>query len=167
MLDRLKVTNRAAMGMFSSLFKTASIDGKKASLDEFTCSTSSIYRERNKNRSVLFQLALDEFEEKKPDHLNLHWDGKQISNIIGEKEDYEAILVSGAPSFIEGKLLSVSKMKDELGNNTSTGLAQFTVISEQIRLWDIKDHIRSFTFDTTSSNTGKNTGSCKQIEEFI
>ena len=110
---------------------------------------------------------MDEFKDNKPSHLNLHWDGKQISNYLGEKEEYEAILVSGTPGYIEGKLLSVSKMKDEQGNNTSSGLAQFGVVKEQVLLWDVKDQIRSFTFDTTSSNTGSRSGACKRLEEWL
>ena len=58
-------------------------------------------------------------------------------------------------------------MKDQHSKKTSTGLAQFTVISEQIKIWDVKDQIRYFTSDTTSSNTGKFSGCCKRIEEYI
>ena len=72
---------------------------------------------------------------------------------MGKKDEYESILVSGAPDYIEGKLLSVSKMKDAEGNNTSTGLAQFEVVKEQVLLWSVKDQIKSLTFDTTASNT--------------
>ena len=57
-------------------------------------------------------------------------------------------------------------MADKDGNKTSTVLAQFNTISEQIWLWDIKNQI-SFTFDTTSANTGVNSGSCKRVDEYL
>ena len=167
MLDRLKMTNNSAMGIFSSLMKGSTMEGKQVDLNEFTCSTSTLRRSRNNNRSILFELAKEEFSENKPTNLNLHWDGKQISNFMGEKDEYEAILVSGAPKYMEGKLLSVSKMKDQEGSNTSTGMAQFEVIKEQVLLWDVKEQIKSLTFDTTSSNTGVHTGACKRVEEWL
>ena len=160
------MSNNNVMGIFSSMLKAStSTSGEQVDLNEFSCSTSTIWRDRNNNRRILFQMAMDEFRDNKPPHLNLHWDGKQITNYLGEKDEYEAILVSGSPSYIEGKLLSVSKMKDRQGNNTSTGLAQFEVVKEQVLLWDVKNQIRSFTFDTTSSNTGSRAGACKHIEE--
>ena len=167
MLDRIKMTNNSAMGFFSTMMKASTVRGEQADLNEFTCSTSTIRRTRNKNRSVLYQLAMEEFTDNKPKDLNLHWDGKQMRSFLGDLEDYEAILVSGAPGYIEGKLLSVSKMKDEEGNNTSTGLAQFEVVKEQVLLWDVKDQIRSLTFDTTASNTGAHVGTCKRVEEWL
>ena len=167
MMDRLKMTNNSAVGIFSAMIRASTINGLQADLNEFSCSTSTMRRDRNNNRSFLFQLSMDEFKENKPQYLNLHWDGKQVSNMLGEKDEYEAILVSGAPEYIEGKLLSVSKMKDDEGNNTSTGLAQFEVVREQVLLWDVKDQIKSLTFDTTASNTGAHVGTCRRVEEWL
>ena len=167
MLDRLKMTSNSAMGIFSAVIKASTINGQQADLNEFTCSTSTLRRTRNDNRGVLFQMSMDEFSDNKPKNLNLHWDGSQVSNMLGEKDEYEAILVSGAPAYIEGKLLAVSKMKDDEGNNTSTGLAQFEVVREQVLLWDVKNQVKSLTFDTTASNTGKHVGTCKRIEEWL
>ena len=161
MMDRLKLTPSQSMGFFSSIIKTGTINNNQADLDEFVCSPSTIKRKRNKNRGVLFQIALDEFRENKPVHCNLHYDGKQLTSCLGEVNELEAILVSGSPSFLEGKLLSVSRL------SSSTGEAQFEAVKEQVLLWDVRDNIRSFTFDTTSSNTGAHKGSCVRIEEWL
>lgn len=161
MMDRLKMTPAMSMGFFSSIMKTGTINNNQADLNEFVCSPSTIVRSRNKNRSVLFQIALDEFKENKPEHCNLHYDGKQLTSCLGEVNDFEAILVSGSPSFKEGKLLAVSKL------SSGSGAAQFEAVKEQILLWDVRDNIRSFTFDTTSSNTGAHKGSCVRIEEWL
>ena len=72
MLDRLKMTSNSAMGIFSTMIKASTINGKQPDLNEFTCSTSTLRRTRNNNRSVLFQLSMDEFTDNKHANLNLH-----------------------------------------------------------------------------------------------
>ena len=161
MMDRLKLTPSQSMGFFSSIIKTGQINNNKADLGEFICSPSTIYKSRNRNRGVLFQLEQDEFKEQKPKDCNVHWDGKQLTSCLGEVHEYEAILVSGSPTYIEGKLLAVSKL------TSSSGEAQFEAVREQVLLWDVRDNIRSVTCDTTSSNTGVHKGCCTRIEQWL
>ena len=68
--------------------------------------------------------------------------------MTGTLQEQESILVSGAPHFIEGKLLSVSKLEDEKGNPTSTGEAQAAAVMEQLEVWGLKDNVKAFVFDT-------------------
>ena len=49
-------------------------------------------------------------------------------------------------------------MKDNEGNNTRTGLAQFEAVKEQVLLQDVRVQIGALTFDTTGSNTGAHVG---------
>ena len=42
----------------------------------------------------------------------------------GILQEHESIMVSGAPHYMEGKMLSVTKSVDEDGDPTSTGEAQ-------------------------------------------
>ena len=70
-------------------------------------------------------------------------------------------MVSGSPSFIEGKLLYVAKLA------SSSGESQFEAVKDQLLLWDIKDHIRSMTYDTTGSNTGARKGCCARLEDWL
>ena len=161
MMDRLKLTPAQAMGFFSSIVKTGTVNNNQVDLDEFTCSTNTIKRSRNKNRGVLMQLAVEEFQENKPKHCNLHWDGKQLTSCLGDVCECEAIMVSGSPSYIEGKMLSVAKLASSSGEN------QFEAVKEQVLLWDIKDHIRSMTYDTTGSNTGVSKGCCARLEDWL
>ena len=65
----------------------------------------------------------------------------------------EAILVSGAPHYKEGKLIAVSIRKDEKGEPTSTGEAQAQAVLAEIEKWDVKENIVALVFDTTASNT--------------
>ena len=75
-----------------------------------------------------------------------------------KKEETEAILVSGAPHYLEGKILAICKLRDDEGNPTSTGEAQSDAAVEQIEAWEVKDNIVAEVFDTTSSNTGIHRG---------
>ena len=43
------------------------------------------------------------------------------------------------PTFLEGKLLSVTKLEDEDGNPTSTGEAQAQAVLEEIERWELWD----------------------------
>ena len=88
--------------------------------------------------------AITEFEQKKPDKAALHWDGKLMKDVTGTLQEQESILVSGAPHFIEGKLLSVSKLEDEEGNPTSTGEAQAAAVMKQLEVWGLKDNVKAF-----------------------
>ena len=66
--------------------------------------------------------------------------------------------MSGAPHYLEGKILSVSKLMDENGNPTSTGEAQALAVQLEITAWGLENAIVSVVFDTTASNTGKYRG---------
>ena len=70
-------------------------------LDEFTCFIGTVRGTRNNNKGILFQVTMEEFIASKPDNLNLHWDVEQITNFLGQKEEYEAILVLGGSKFLK------------------------------------------------------------------
>ena len=68
--------------------------------------------------------AMEEFKLNKPVRAALHWDGKLIKDVKVSARENEAILVSGSPQYIKGKLLAVSVLQDESGQATSTGEVQ-------------------------------------------
>ena len=76
---------------------------------------------------------MQEFQQKKPRYAALHWDGALVKDVTGSLQENESILVSGAPYYLEGKLLSVSKLVDDNGRPTSTGEAQALAVLEQVR----------------------------------
>ena len=167
MLDRTGQTSRTAVGLVSTLLKTGKVDGKETDLSEFILSPSTAERKRAHSRSVLMEQAITEFEQKKPDKAALHWDGKLIADVSGVLQENEAILVSGSPHYIEGKLLGVAKLVDDDGNPTSTGEAQAGAVIDQLRQWGVADNIVALVFDTTASNTGKHRGATVRIEKFL
>ena len=92
-------------------------DGDRVGLEEFRLSRISIDRERQKDRQMISLKAKPEFLENLPDHLALHWDGSMMEDLLGIKNEVEAILASGGQGkYKEGKLywmLSSSKMPTE------------------------------------------------------
>ena len=163
MLDRTKVTSRQAVGVFSALVKTGTVEGKEVDLNDFTLSQSSVHRSRDKNRIILLQKAKEEFQKNKPKHITLHWDGKMMKTVLGEEVEWQSILVSGSPHYQEGKLLTVTRLTNEEGKPTSTGLAQSVAATEQMDEWKIREWVRKFVFDTTASNSGVHKGCCVRV----
>ena len=62
---------------------------------------------------------MQEFQGNKPKYPALHWDGAMIKDVTGSLQENEASLVSGAPNYIEGKLLSVIKLVTDEGKPTT------------------------------------------------
>ena len=47
-------------------------------------------------------------------------DGKMLKDMMNIKHEMEAMVLSGAPGYIEGKLIDVIELTDKDGNSTST-----------------------------------------------
>ena len=109
---------------------------------------------------------MNHFKSTKPQHSALHWDSKFLTDSVGQGWEAEAILVSGAPNWVEGKLLDVAELVDGEGGPSSTGQAQFQANKEVVKLWDLKRDIRAFVFDTTASNTGCRKGCFTLLEKL-
>ena len=59
---------------------------------------------------------ITEFKNKvKSDYLTLHWDGKLLKQISGQKLEYLTVLVSGFPNCVEGKILSMKPLQSGTG----------------------------------------------------
>ena len=162
MIDRTQISSRKAVGIASAILKAGGAD-----LTEFSISPSQVHRQRDKGRSVLAVQAVQDFQVSKPKHTALHWDSKLIDDNHGTKHERLAVLVSGAPDHIEGKLIGVPSLVDGEGQATSTGEAQFEGAKEMVKIWDLKNSIRGLVFDTTASNSGVRQGACKRMEDWL
>ena len=167
MLDRTGTTSRKAVGVVSSILKTGKIDGQQVDLSEFSLSRPGLERKRINNRTVIMEQEMEEFAKKKPDWAAIHFDGKLIKDITGTKQENLAILVSGAPHYLEGKVLSVSKLMDEDGKPTSTGEAQFLAVMVQLKAWGVENNIVAVVYDTTASNTGRIKGATVRLQKCL
>ena len=109
----------------------------------------------------------EEFSHKMPRYAAAHWDGKLIQDVTGTLQEHEAILVSGSPHYLEGKLLSVTKLVDEDGQPTSTGEVQALAVLVQLREWGVDKNIIALVFDTTSSNSGAHRGATVRLQSAL
>ena len=107
-LDRNKSSNIGALETLGCTLKAGKIDGKPLNLDEFVLSKESIRRERARQREVICRVAAAEFTRKMPRLLAVHWDSKMMADLSNELREILAILVSGAPDYVEGKLIGMS-----------------------------------------------------------
>ena len=89
---------------------------------------------------------MEDFNLNKPRYAALHWDGAMFKDVTGTLQEHESILVSGAPHYIEGKILSVTKLTDEDGGPTSTGEAQASAVLQQIQDWQVDTNIVAFEY---------------------
>ena len=167
MLDRTATSSRKAVGLVSSLLRSGKIDGKQVDLNQFSISRPTLERKRINNRTVLMMQEMQDFEKNKPEYAGLHWDGKLMLDITGELQEHEAILVSGSPHYLEGKILCVAKLMDEEGNPTSTGEAQADAVLGQVKAWSVEENIVALVFDTTASNTGVHRGATVRLQAAL
>ena len=167
MLDRTGTTSRKAVGVVSSILRTGKVDGKQVDLSQFTLSRPSLERKRVHNRSVLMEQEIEDFKVKMPQYAALHWDGKLIKDVTGSLQEHEAILVSGSPHYLEGKILSVTKLVDKDGKPTGTGEAQANACLDQVMSWGVNENIVALVFDTTSSNSGRVKGATVRLQKAL
>ena len=140
---------------------------EKVDLNKFTFSRNSFMRAADKNRKNTAEDIFNKFLLNKPEDSVLHWDGKLVDNFFGTKDEKLAILVSGRPDYIEGKLLFIPSLWNADGDPTSTGHAQVDACWEQIQKYELKENIVAMTYDITSSITGCHKGAIKLIEDKL
>ena len=104
-MDRTNTTPGQAMHLISAVLKSVQKDGVGLDLSEVTLSESSIRRGREKAREEICKHQFQEFQDNMPEFLAVHWDGKMMRDMSDVLNEMEAILVSGAPGYNEGKLL--------------------------------------------------------------
>jgi len=151
-LDRSKISDRRAVQIIAPI-----IHATGQSIEEYTLNRSSIRRYRQLNRAKQAAELKAEFNPQKP--MLLHWDGKLMEDLTGDKKvDRLPIIVSG--SGIE-QLLAVPKLP------SGTGQAMADAMIEAVTAWGIKDCVKALSFDTTSSNTGVKSGACVLIEKHL
>lgn len=89
----------------------------------------------------------------------VHWDGKVLPDLVGNLNvERIAVLVSYNG---ETKFLGAPKLISATGENIAT------VVFETINKWNIKDHVKGMSFDTTSSNTGIYNGACTHLQHML
>ena len=84
-----------------------------------------------------------------PKRATIHFDGKILTDLSGEKGDRLAVMLSGdTPQCQSGKLFSARLIQD------GTGKSQAEEVLTSMSEWSSQDNVYAMCFDTTSSNTG-------------
>ena len=145
---------------FVELLVTAAIvQGLGRNVADVVLSPSTVHRARDITRKQFTAASQSLFKDNDP--LILHWDGKMLQDIAGEKKmvDRVAILVTG--NEVEQLLLAVPKI------GSGTGEAQAKACIRAIEDCGIKENIMGFVFDTTVANTGLTLGACAFLERTL
>lgn len=148
-LDRTKTSMREAMHIVGPALNAAGID-----IDHVTLSKSSLHRARKQARQDISSKVQKEFCPSSP--LIVHFDGKMLPDDTGKMVDRMAVIASG--SDIE-KLLGIPKIP------TGTGVTMGETIIKLIHDWHLEDVVAGLCFDTTSVNTGINTGAITTVQQ--
>lgn len=122
-------------------------------------SSSTIYRQRRKIRHEIAEDIKKTFcEDLSNTFLVLHWDGKILPkwHTVDGNSDKLAVVVSNGKST---KVLGVAELERGTSNE------QFSAIEKQLKEWNIEEHIKGISFDTTSVNTGHKSGTCQKLRE--
>jgi hypothetical protein len=155
--DRHRLSNRQLAATTAALLK---IGGATAS--DVVLSESTMKRSRDLNRETEASRIKDKFKfDSKDLALTLHWDEKLMKMASGDNKEQLAILVSGFPLCVEGKLLGAFPIE----SGTGFSMARKTI--DILVDWDLTEHITALSFDTTSSNTGHIQGAATRIEEEL
>ena len=134
-------------------------------IDDCSLSKSTIQRQRKstitsdatKMRERIKSYAVSTDDKK---FLVLHWDGKIIQYITGEKEERLAIAVS-SPNYIPGQFLASPAIAD------GTGLTMANCVHSITQEYGFLSQVEAMVFDTTASNTGKWKGSVARFEKMV
>ena len=73
-LDRTNTTPGQAMHLLSAVLKSAKKDGENLDLNEMFLSESTIRRGREKAQEEISKQQYEDFQDKKPDYLAVHWE---------------------------------------------------------------------------------------------
>ena len=128
-------------------------------VNELNINRSSIARARQWHRTCLVSgLKSSVKDDLKNVSLTVHWDGKLLPDLTGNKEvDRLPILVSGSGVI---QLLAVPKLLN--GSGETTAVAVYAAITD----WGIQEQVCAMAFHTTS-NAGLKSGACTLLEDKI
>ena len=152
--DRLGLSGRK-----KAMFAAAVVKAVGVNVEETNISYSTAKTKARKTRFETEKTINNNFVA--PDHCVVHWDGKVLKLKAGVKGDHICVYISSANNEKVTKLLGVPEV------DSGSVLQQKEVVVEMLNKWNIFDQITGLVFDTTSSNTGIETGACKLLEDHM
>ncbi|KAK0063561.1 hypothetical protein Bpfe_007202 [Biomphalaria pfeifferi] len=151
-LDRTKVSDKEAVYLLASAAHALGHD-----VQQLPVSRSSIRRARIEHRESEANSIQNAFSPN--GQLVIHWDGKLLPRVTNQgKVDRLAVIVTGHN--VE-QLFGVPELV------SGTGERQASAVITCFDNWKLRDNVVGMCFDTTVSNTGRQTGACHLIEERL
>lgn len=128
--------------------------------DDFTINKSSIQRIRTETRKTRAEAIKTDFQNKVPEVVTVHWDGKLLPglDVRSSKEERLPIIASFDD---REQLLAVPKLE------SSSGKHQAKAVSTALFDWNLHNKVQIMCCDTTASNTGRFNGACAVLEQTL
>ena len=153
-LDKSRISSRNAVLLVSSIIEAAGLN-----VNDYKLSKSSIHEKRQAIRKKKFNEIKEEFNSQDLTNVIVHWDGKLLCDITGNKKvDRLPIVLSYNGTT---KLLSVPKLTSGTGRN------QADAIFEALQEWGVTNTIVGLCCDTTPSNLGPRNGAATLLEHLL
>ena len=154
--DRLKLSHRAAISLFAKIILSAG-----GELKDFVLSKSSSYRHRilaEKDAERKLNIKYECLSAASPYGI-LHFDGKKVKFESGEVEEHLIICLQQVASGSQGRFLGAPQLPD------GTGAAQCEALVRYIDENGIENQLIGHCWDTTSANTGCNSGAAVLLDK--
>lgn len=154
-LDRCQLSVRDSVFVIE-----ATIEALGYNTDEFPISKSSIHRIRTEMRRERAEAIKVNFQNKVPDTVTIHWDGKLLPALDTRKSKEERLPIVISYDNNE-QLIAVPKL------DNSSGSEQAQAVWTAIINWSLEDRVQILCCDTTASNTGRFNGACVLLEQKL
>ncbi|GBM44748.1 hypothetical protein AVEN_83876-1 [Araneus ventricosus] len=152
--DRLNIPAGQRTAFMGAILKEGGVPIEKATL--LIKSTWTAGKEVRKSSAQAIKATFTA-----PKFATLHWDGKLVPVFIKGNKERVAILVSGMPDVVEGKVLGIPVIANTTGEEQAR--TTFSLAND----WKISDNVRSLVLNTIVSNSGWKTGACVRIENLF
>lgn len=154
-LDRCQLSIRDSVYVIQSVVEALGL-----SCDVYPINKSSIQRIRAQMRKDRAESIKSDFQNKVPEVVTVHWDGKLLPglDVRSSKEERLPIIISYDE---KEQLLAVPKL------DSSSGKDQAMAVSNALHDWNLNDNVQIMCCDTTASNTGRLNGACVLLEQKL
>ena len=151
--DRVNISYKGRTMIAASTINALGID-----VNDTNISKTTAWR---KAQQVRTETAASIKEGYKPPAKAIgHWDGKTVSLKGNTKSNRVCVYLTGADANQGRKLLAVPETP------SGTGRDEAKVVTDTLEAWGVHKELVGIVFDTTSSNTGADSGACKFVEEW-
>ena len=155
---RCNISHRATTALTANIVKMGGGDMSQCSI-----SASTSHRQRKDKLLKTEAHIRKHFKEAMPNYVIIHWDSKSIKYVHQQEDDDRLAIVASIPrDNHKHQFLAAPRIPD------STGISMTNAVLNTIALWEIpSESIVGMSWDTTTSNTGRNLGSSTLFEKEI